>query len=37
VWKLVLHPKVHNQDMRRLAGTHHAEWPEAVFIGSAKR
>ncbi|KAL3928918.1 MAG: hypothetical protein SGARI_004899, partial [Bacillariaceae sp.] len=32
VWKLILHPKQHNQDMRQLAGSHR-EWPEASYIG----
>lgn len=36
VWKLILHPSHHNQDMRHLADSH-LGWPEPKRIGSAKR
>ena len=36
VWKLILHPKRQNQDMRDLAGSH-TGWPGPVLVGSAKR
>ena len=34
VWKLILHPKVPNQDMK-LCG--HAVWPESILVGSANK
>eukprot|EP00977_Amphora_coffeiformis_P010812 scaffold2536_cov169-Amphora_coffeaeformis.AAC.5 len=35
VWKLVLHPRQANQDMRDLAGGR--AWPEPTLLGSARR
>jgi 2OG-Fe(II) oxygenase superfamily len=36
VWKLILHPKEHDQDMRNIAGSH-KDWPQPTYVGSAKR
>jgi len=36
VWKLVLHPKKANQDMRNLVGDR-TGWPDTVLVGSAKK
>jgi hypothetical protein len=33
VWKLILHPKEHGQDMTDLAGER--QWPEPLLLGSA--
>jgi hypothetical protein len=33
VWKLILHPKEHGQDMTDLAGER--QWPEPLRLGSA--
>jgi hypothetical protein len=33
VWKLILHPKEHDQDMTDLAGAR--QWPEPLLLGSA--
>jgi hypothetical protein len=38
VWKLVLHPKHHNQDMKNIGGgRQRTSWSEPILLGSAKR
>ena len=36
VWKLILHPKRRDQNMRDLCGSHKG-WPDPLLVGSAKR
>lgn len=36
VWKLILHPRVENQDMTNLGGKRRSLWPEAIIFGSAQ-
>lgn len=36
VWKLILHPNHHDQDMRSSLSSSH-DWPEPTLVGSAKR
>ena len=35
VWKLILHPQSHGQDMKDLAGKRGAIWPDVEYFGSA--
>jgi hypothetical protein len=38
VWKLILHPKHHNQDMKNIGGgRQRTSWSEPILLGSAKR
>jgi len=36
VWKLILHPKSHKQDMKQLRSDADAQWPAPILLGSAK-
>ena len=37
VWKLILHPKIGEQDMKSLAGGRDSLWPDTEYFGSAAR
>jgi hypothetical protein len=38
VWKLILHPKYPNQDMKNIGGgRQRTSWSEPILLGSAKR
>lgn len=36
VWKLILHPKVHEQEMKKLNRNADMHWPSPILLGSAK-